>query len=31
MSKQYLSGKIITPQGITEGYVSYENGSINEI
>ena len=31
MSKQYLSGKIITPQGITEGFVSYENGIIDSV
>ncbi len=31
MSKNYLSGKIITPEGIKEGCVSYENGIITEI
>ncbi|MBO5914137.1 MAG: N-acetylglucosamine-6-phosphate deacetylase [Clostridia bacterium] len=28
MGKQYLSGKIITPDGIINGSVSYENGKI---
>lgn len=28
MSKQYLSGKVITPEGIVNGSVSYENGKI---
>ena len=31
MSKQYLSGKIITPDGIIKGRVGYENGIITEI
>ena len=31
MSKQYLSGKVITPEGIVNGSVSYENGKINEV
>ncbi len=31
MSKHSLSGKIITPNGIIEGFVSYENGIISEI
>ncbi len=31
MSKQYLSGKIITPDGIINGKVGYENGIITEI
>ena len=31
MSKQYLSGKVITPEGIVNGSVSYENGKIKEV
>ena len=31
MSKQYVSGKIITPDGIIKGRVGYENGIITEI
>lgn len=31
MSKQYLSGRIITPDGIIKGRVGYENGIITEI
>ncbi|MBQ4317020.1 MAG: N-acetylglucosamine-6-phosphate deacetylase [Clostridia bacterium] len=31
MSKQYLSGKVITPDGIIDGSVSFENGLISEI
>ncbi len=31
MSKQYLSGKVITPDGIIDGSVSFENGVISEI
>lgn len=31
MFKQYLSGKVITPNGITEGTVIYENGIISEV
>ena len=31
MSKQYLSGKVITPDGIINGSVSFENGVISEI
>ena len=31
MSKQYLSGKVITPDGIINGSVSFENGLISEV
>ncbi len=31
MQKQYLSGKVITPEGIINGSVAFENGLISEV
>lgn len=31
MSKQYLSGKVITPDGIIDGSVGFENGVITDV